>query len=238
MGSALHSTVLAAAVLCSRLACAASVCCLTSIVIAQAPETQEAGPTWVYWPDGARAITATEVTVQQYTACVEAGRCDPAHHQDCNIADRTRSDHPMNCVDYFGAQQYCAYVGGRLCTEVEWLEACKGTEDRAFPYGDAFDPRACNVQSTASGIDGDPPSSVPVASDLSCEGGFAGLYDMAGNVFEWLADCQDTYCKFRGGGYLTNEPLERFTACGGACAGNQKSLQSGTVGIRCCRDFD
>ena len=211
---------------------------LASVVAAQTPETQQPGPAWVYWPDGARAITATEVTVAQYTACIEAGACDPAHHKDCNIADRTRSDHPMNCVDYFGAEQYCAYVGGRLCTEVEWLEACRGTEDRPFPYGDVFDPHACNVQSTASEIDVDPPSTAQVASHVSCEGGFSGLYDMAGNVFEWLADCKGTYCKFRGGGYLTNEPVEQFTGCGGACAGNQKPLQSGTVGIRCCRDGD
>lgn len=214
---------------CSRIAFAASICFLASVVVAQTPETEERRPAWVLWPDGARAITATEVTVAQYKACVEAGACDPAHHKDCNIADRTRSDHPMNCVDYFGAEQYCAYVAGRLCTEVEWLEACRGSEDRAFPYGDVFDPQACNVQSAASS---------PVASHVSCEGGFAGLYDMAGNVYEWLADCKGTYCKFRGGGFHTNEPLERFTGCDGACAGNQKPLQSGTVGIRCCRDGD
>ncbi len=217
---------------------AGSVCFLASVLIAQAPTMQDTGPAWVHWPDDARAITATEVTVAQYRACVEAGACDPAHHKDCNITDRARPDHPMNCVDYFGAEQYCAYVGGRLCTEVEWLEACRGTEDRAFPYGDTFDPQACNAHSSTGEIDSHPPSSAPVASHPACEGGFTGLYDMAGNVFEWLADCQGTYCKFRGGGYRTNEPLERFTGCGGACAGNQNSLQSGTVGIRCCRDVD
>jgi len=214
---------------------AASFCFLASVLFAQAPETQETGPAWVDWPNGGRAITATEITVAQYLACVAAGDCDSQHHQECNTADGTRPDHPMNCVDYFGAEQYCAYAGGRLCTEVEWLEACRGTENRAFPYGDAFDPLACNVHSTTGAVEGDPPTSAPVASQSTCEGGFSGLYDMAGNVYEWLADCTGTYCKFRGGGYLTNEPLERFTACGGACAGNQKPLQSQTVGIRCCR---
>ena len=145
MGSCLHSTVFAAAIRCSRIAFAASICFLALVVAAQTPETQEPEPAWVYWPDGARAITAT---------------------------------------------------------------------------------------------DGHPPSTVQVASHVSCEGGFSGLYDMAGNVYEWLADCKGTYCKFRGGGYFTNEPVERFTGCGGACAGNQKPLQSGTVGIRCCRDGD
>ncbi len=212
---------------------AASICFLATVVAAQ---TGAAGPAWVSWPNGILAITATEVTVAQYTACIEAGACDPAHHTDCNFADRARSDHPMNCVDHFGAEQYCEYAGGRLCTEVEWLEACRGTEDRAFPYGDVFDPQACNAQSSSGAIAGTRLSSSQVASHGSCEGGFPGLYDMAGNVYEWLADCNGTYCKFRGGAYQTNEPVERFTGCGGACAGNQKPLQSGTVGIRCCRD--
>jgi len=220
----------------SRFAFAASICFLVSGVGAQAPETGELLPTWVSWPDGTRAITATEVTVAQYTACVEAGSCDPAHHTDCNFADRTRSDHPMNCVDYFGAEQYCAYAAGRLCSETEWLEACRGTEDRAFPYGDAFDPQACNARPPSTEVDGAAPTSARVGSHRSCEGGFGGLYDMAGNVYEWIADCKGTYCKFRGGGFLTNEPVEQFTGCGGVCAGNQQPFQSGVVGIRCCRD--
>ncbi len=59
---------------------------------------------------------------------------------------------------------------------------------------------------------------------------------MAGNVAEWVDSCKESYCKFRGGAYLTNDPIDLFAGCGGVCAGNQKDFTSGTVGVRCCRD--
>ena len=52
---------------------------------------------------------------------------------------------------------------------------------------------------------------------------------------EWLDSCKEDYCKFRGAGYLSNDPIEHFTGCGGVCSGNKKSLMSNVVGIRCCR---
>ena len=48
--------------------------------------------------------------------------------------------------------------------------------------------------------------------------------------------CNGDYCNFRGGAYLTNDPMDRFAACGDVCAGNDKSFKNATVGIRCCRD--
>jgi len=193
-------------------------------------------PNWIPYPGKALSITSTEITVDQFKACVDAGQCLEIHFSACNSDAPGREDHPMNCVDYFGAEQYCGFVGGRLCSEDEWLEACRGAESRAFPYGPAFEVETCNYQSLENRIEGRPLETVAVASDPRCQGGFDGLYDMAGNVAEWVNACKDTYCKFRGGAYLTNDPIDLFTACGGVCAGNQKTFNSGTVGIRCCRD--
>ena len=195
-------------------------------------------PSWVEWPDGAHAITTTEVTVEQYLACVEDGACDPANHRDCNSGDADLALHPMNCVNWFGATQYCGYAGGRLCAEDEWIDACSGAgQGRGWPYGYVFESGRCNVQSMSEPVDGLERASAEVASMPGCQGGLDGLYDMAGNVSEWLGACKQDYCKFRGAGYLSNDPVEVFSGCGGVCAGNKKPFMSGTVGIRCCRDL-
>ena len=187
-------------------------------------------------PDGAFSISAGEATVAQFRACVDAGACEATTvNSECNYGKTDRDDHPVNCVSYDGAAQYCAHAGGRLCTEDEWLAACRGSDARAFPYGQAFDAEACNVHSNAPA---DPPvlrSTAPSGSTPSCEGGLPGLFDMAGNVGEWLDSCKEDYCKFRGAGYLSNDPIDHFTGCGGVCSGNKKTLMSNVVGIRCCR---
>lgn len=194
-------------------------------------------PVWVSEPGAPFEITATEVTVRQFRVCIESGDCAvESLGESCNYDNGERDDHPVNCASYDAATDYCAHVGGRVCQETEWLEACRGQEDRAFPYGEDFDLAACNVQSTESTIPGRERTTAPVAGHEVCVGGYDGLYDMAGNVAEWVDPCKDDYCKFRGAGYLTNEPVDMFAACRGVCSGNDKSLRSGVIGIRCCRD--
>ena len=207
---------------------------ITALWLARGATPEIPSPDWIPYPDRPLAITATEVTVAQFGACVDAGACDVESTRACNSAQADRADHPVNCVDYYGAEQYCRWAGGRICTEPEWLMACRGTGDHAFPYGDHFDPAACNAAPS------DGPESAgdtaPVGSYADCAGGLGGLYDMAGNVWEWVDACKDDYCKFRGGAFATNPPVERFAACGEPCSGNRKVLRSATVGIRCCRD--
>jgi formylglycine-generating enzyme required for sulfatase activity len=194
--------------------------------------------TWVRHPARPFAVTATEITVAQFRACVDARACDVGTvNAECNYGRADRADHPVNCVTYHGAEQYCAHAGGRLCTETEWLDACRGTDGRAFPYGTTFDAEACNVRTaTAAPPGGEPRGTVSAGSLRSCEGGLPGLFDMAGNVAEWVESCDGTYCKFRGAGYISNEPVDLFAGCSGVCSGNDKGFQSGVVGIRCCRN--
>jgi formylglycine-generating enzyme required for sulfatase activity len=197
----------------------------------------EAAPKWVAHPALPFSITATEITVAQFRSCVEAGGCDDATtNPACNYGKPGYSDHPVNCVTYHGAEQYCAHVNGRVCTQEEWLSACGGAQGRAFPYGDVFDLATCNVQSHTQTVEGRERGTVPVGSLLQCEGGLAGLFDMAGNVAEWVDSCKDEYCKFRGAGYLSNDPVDIFAGCSGVCSGNDRSFKSGVVGIRCCKD--
>lgn len=193
------------------------------------------GVTWIRHPKQPFSILATEVSVAQFKACVDAGTCGKDTFQTCNWGVPGKEDHPMNCVQWTGAQQFCGFVGGRMCAEDEWLQACSGTDGRPFPYGQAFDVQACNSQSDTVKIEGRPMGTSPVGSLKKCEGGLPGLYDMAGNVTEWVDACKGTYCKFRGGGWNSNDPIDRFAACTGVCSGNQKSFASATIGFRCCR---
>jgi formylglycine-generating enzyme required for sulfatase activity len=196
-----------------------------------------AGTTWIRHPTKPFSIVATEVTVGQFRTCVNAGACDASTtNTACNYGQPNHDNHPVNCVAYQGAEQYCRYVGGRVCSEEEWLDACRGTDGRQFPYGDTFDINACNAQSHTQTVEGRERATLPVASLSQCEGGLTGLFDMAGNVAEWVSDCKGAYCRFRGAGYLSNDPIASFAACGSICSGNDQSFQSGIVGIRCCRD--
>jgi formylglycine-generating enzyme required for sulfatase activity len=192
---------------------------------------------WVRHPQRNFSISAAEVPVERFKACVNAGACEAATvNSECNYGKDERDAYPVNCVNFTGAEQYCRWSGGRLCTEEEWIAACEGTEARPFPYGAAFDAAACNVHSNSDAVAGQAFDTQPVGSVPTCQGGLPGLYDMAGNVGEWINNCKDTYCKFRGAGYLSNDPVDHFSGCGGVCSGNQKTLQSNVVGIRCCRD--
>ena len=92
----------------------------------------------------------TPVTVEEFEKCAAAGACTSAHyghHDDhfgasstCNYGDDSKADHPMNCVDWYGAKEYCEWIGGRLPTEEEWEYAFthNGTEhlNTAYPWGD------------------------------------------------------------------------------------------------------
>jgi formylglycine-generating enzyme required for sulfatase activity len=68
-----------------------------------------------------------------------------------------------------------------LCTREEWTFACSNGGERLYPYGPFYRETACNGENGA-GLD-------PVGSHLGCEGGLAGLFDMSGNVEEWIDDC-------------------------------------------------
>jgi len=194
---------------------------------------------WVRVPNASYSIAATETTVAQFRACVEAGACDVAQVElICNYGQTDREQHPLNCVTHYGAEEFCAFAGGRLCSEVEWISACAGPEARGFPYGNDFDMTACNVQSNTQKVEGRERSTAPVATFPRCEGGLKGLFDMNGNVSEWVSDCKETYCRFRGAGFVTNDPVDMFASCSSACSGNQKTLKSNTVGFRCCKDED
>ena len=95
--------------------------------------------------------------------------------------DPASANHPVVFVTWYAAVAYCEWRGGRLPTEAEWeFAAGAGIDERRFPWGDE-PPDASRVNWYADGIAG----TVPVASYPPNP---FGLYDMAGNVWKFLAD--------------------------------------------------
>lgn len=130
-------------------------------------------------------LDVTEVTVKAYRECVEAGRCKPANdgRRFCNLRWEGRDEHPINCVDWFQARDYCAWRNARLPAEEEWEYAARGGDDyREFSWGNEKpDRQVCWMH---------PGGSCEVKQ---FEAGAFGLYDMTGNVWEWTRDSFGTY---------------------------------------------
>jgi formylglycine-generating enzyme required for sulfatase activity len=134
-------------------------------------------------------IDRLEVTVAKYAACVKAGRCSTDGLTDselCNWGKADRTDHPVNCVDWNEASSYCQWAGMRLPTEAEWEKAARGDQAPVYPWGNT-EP-SCRVAIMDDGGDGCARDSTwPVGSRPGGASPYGAL-DMAGNVWEWVAD--------------------------------------------------
>jgi formylglycine-generating enzyme required for sulfatase activity len=146
-----------------------------------------------YW------IDRTEVTNAMYNLCAQSGACNqPASTK--YSADPNFADHPVAFVSWSDATAYCAWAHRRLPTEAEWEKAATwdpvAKESRVYPWGDDLDCSRANfddeLQQDSFVIPGGPHCdgydiSSPVASYPSGVSPY-GVHDMAGNVWEWVAD--------------------------------------------------
>lgn len=127
-----------------------------------------------YW------IYAHPVTVAQFLAFCERDRRPRPSPPPWGWRD----DHPVVNVTHEEARQYTQWAGASLPSEAQWERAARGTDGRAYPWGDGWDPRRCNS------AEGGPGRTTPVHRH---PGGVSpvGCWDMAGNAWEWCADWYD-----------------------------------------------
>lgn len=111
-------------------------------------------------------------------------------------------NHPMTSVTWFGAWGYCGYYDYRLPTEIEWEKAARGTDGRPFPWGWEIHRENANFYSSRDPFEdmktyGSRTSPVGFYNGKTYDGYATldsaspyGLYDMAGNVWQWIGDVQ------------------------------------------------
>jgi formylglycine-generating enzyme required for sulfatase activity len=124
-------------------------------------------------------------------------------------------DHPDVHVSWYGAESYCKWAGGRLPREAEWEKAARGEDGRKYPWGDQK-PNCtlanfikCKIGGTTN-VDKCPDGASPY-----------GIMDMAGIVWEWVADWYDA-------DYYENSPSQNPT---GPASGTYRVLRGGSWGV-------
>ncbi|HEX6273128.1 MAG TPA: formylglycine-generating enzyme family protein, partial [Polyangiaceae bacterium] len=152
------------------------------------------------------SIERTEVTQDQYAACVTEGACDPPSCEwDCE-----RTDYPAGCINLGQAQTYCEWAGRRLPTEAEWEKAARGEDGAKFPWGnEEADCTLVNMsgcEDDAAAVGSFPDGASPY-----------GALDMAGNMVEMVSDWYDET-------YYADSPSENPT---GPAAGTRYTGRGG-----------
>jgi serine/threonine-protein kinase len=153
----------------------------------------------------------------------------------CN-ALRGAADHPINCVDFAGAEAFCRWAGKRLPTEAEWELATRGAEGRVYPWGaDAPEcARACYDKNLACRAPSLPVATCPAglyAGDRTPE----GIVDLGGNVAEWVEGGfagMPAFRVVRGGSFIDADGALRATSRAGA----PPALAHVAIGFRCAED--
>jgi formylglycine-generating enzyme len=151
-----------------------------------------------------------------------------------------RLDHPVVHASWHDAAAYCTWAGRRLPTEVEWEYAARGGLDQArYPWGDELTPSKCNIwQGTFPVRDTAEDGYSGTAPVDAYEPNGYGLYNVAGNVWEWCADWFNTHQRdrsMRGGSYLCHASYcNRYRVA--ARTANSPDSSSGNLGFRCAAD--
>lgn len=100
----------------------------------------------------------------------------------------SRDNFPVTSVSWHDAQQYCAWVNKRLPREAEWEVAARGAHAWEYPWGNEFD-----LKKTNGGQNRDQDNPTALVGTYPADKSPYAVYDMAGNVSEWVDDWYQAY---------------------------------------------
>jgi formylglycine-generating enzyme required for sulfatase activity len=170
-------------------------------------------------------IDATETTVGEYQACVDADGCEPIDYKACEVWTHQglqislrvpkalqEPNMPVTCVSQAQAKAYCKWAGGKLPSSDQWEKAARGDKGKLFPWGTSWSSDIANwgemdiaKNPIVGKLDGyewtAPPASFPKGKSPY------GVYDMAGNVAEWVDNGEKLELDARGGSW-TSHPFD------------------------------
>ena len=210
-------------------------------------------------------IDSTEVTRAQYQTWLDTNPPTQGQISACkwNTTFAPGDDwpptgnlnNPVVFVNWCDAYAFCLGVGKRLCGKIgggmngyqdyadamlsQWYAACTSNGEYDYPYGNAYSALACNgsdywaSKSSAR-------ATTAVGSFPACQSsvaGYAGVYDLSGNVYEWEDSCDSTTigetagCRLRGGSF--DEGSDGFLSCRGGVGGARFGSDR-DIGFRCC----
>lgn len=207
-------------------------------------------------PAGMQQVTS--FCVDRYEASVDEVLADggtrpwsPFHNPGSTRvrARSLRGAIPQGYISGVQAASACAEAGKRLCTDAEWLRACRGPTGTVYPYGNTRQPGVCNdARGTHPAVElyGTSASWIYSHIDSPClnqlDAGLGptaarsgcvtaeGLHDLMGNLHEWTADPNGT---FRGGFYV--DTVINGNGCLYATTAHATSHWDYSTGFRCCQ---
>jgi formylglycine-generating enzyme required for sulfatase activity len=229
---------------------------LAALLVAQTP------PRDGHCPEGSTLIQGTFCIDRYEATLVEVLRrgrtrpwspfVSPQHGHTYRAVSRA-GVRPQGYISQNQARSACEHAGKRLCTESEWVTACRGPSPTTWPYGDQYISGRCN-----DARENPVPRIFPGSADVfherqmndprlnqlprglartgefrRCTNRF-GVHDMVGNLHEWVDAHYGSLGVFRGGFYA--DARRNGNGCNYATRAHSPNYTDYSTGFRCCAD--
>lgn len=165
-----------------------------------------------------------------FASDLSAAKQGHATHKALSRADAS----PATSLNWHQAQSACQASHKRLCTMDEWQHACAGADKkRRYPYGDSYEAERCWDRPRSQKFSKQGPSKTGSAPDcVSPE----GVYDLSGNVWEWIADRgPNGEPAFMLGSGSNNDSKSKLACDPGKHIGQPSDSKADGLGFRCCK---